>query len=132
MNHSKIVPIFTTDQLLILKEYYCKHFDFKVTFENESYLGIKAKGSETAEIGFMPPENGQSAYNGKGVTLCLDVEDVDAEYERVKQEGLTIATSLNNAPWGDRYFIVIDPIGISLYIYKQIEPTPEFKEYIKE
>jgi predicted enzyme related to lactoylglutathione lyase len=131
MNPSRIVPIFTTSKLAALKDYYCKHFNFVVTFENDSYLGIKAKGSETAEIGFMLPENGQSTFAG-GVTIGLDAKDVDVEYERIKQEGLTIATPLNDAPWGDRYFIVIDPIGISLYIYKQIEPAPEFKQYIKE
>lgn len=132
MNHSKIVPLFVTDQLSTVKEYYSKYFDFTISFENEEYLGLKANGSETVEIGFMIPENGQSVFNGNGVTLCLDVDDVDNEFERVTKEGLTIGTPLNDAPWGDRYFIVVDPIGIALYIYKQIEPATEFKQYIKD
>ena len=36
-----------------------------------------------------------------------------------------------NHPWGDRGFSVIDPIGNSVYIYSDREPTDEFKQYYK-
>lgn len=32
-------------------------------------------------------------------------------------------------PWGDRGFSVIDPIGNSVYIYSDREPSEEFRQY---
>lgn len=38
---------------------------------------------------------------------------------------------LENHPWGDRGFGMLDPHGIILYFYKSIEPAEEFKKYHK-
>ncbi|MEN8262647.1 MAG: VOC family protein, partial [Nitrospirota bacterium] len=59
------------------------------------------------------------------------VEDVDKEYNRLLSLGLTAVVPLEDHPWGDRGFGVIDPNGIILYFYKVIEPTEEFKKYYK-
>jgi len=36
---------------------------------------------------------------------------------------------LEDHPWGDRGFGIVDPNGIILYFYKKIEPAEEFKQY---
>ncbi len=38
---------------------------------------------------------------------------------------------IEDHPWGDRGFSVLDPNGIALYIYSDREPTGEFKAYFK-
>jgi uncharacterized glyoxalase superfamily protein PhnB len=63
--------------------------------------------------------------------LNFKVEDVDAEHARLMKAGLETAMPLEDHPWGDRGFSVIDPIGNSVYIYSDREPSYEFKQYYK-
>ena len=34
---------------------------------------------------------------------------------------------LGDHPWGDRGFCVLDPNGVALYVYTEIEPAPEIQ-----
>ena len=46
-----------------------------------------------------------------GVELVLEVDDVDAELERVRMSGWPIDEQLQERPWGLRDFRLIDPSG---------------------
>ena len=70
-------------------------------------------------------------FAGAGVMLNFKVNDVDVEYTQLTEAGLQTAMPLEDHPWGDRGFSVIDPIGNSVYIYSDREPTDEFKQYYK-
>lgn len=129
MKMKQIVPIMTTNKLAELKEFYTKHFDFKVNFDAPQYLGLVFEGKTSMEIGFMTPGENCVEFSGQGLTLGLVVENVDAEYDRIKNAGLNIVQKPQDNPWGDRSTIVTDPIGIAVYIYQPIEPTEEFKKY---
>jgi uncharacterized glyoxalase superfamily protein PhnB len=61
----------------------------------------------------------------------FSVDDVDAEYVRLTEHGLTPIMPLEDHPWGDRGFAILDLNGITLYIYSNREPASEFKQYIK-
>jgi uncharacterized glyoxalase superfamily protein PhnB len=39
---------------------------------------------------------------------------------------------LEDHPWGDRGFAILDPNGVMLYIYSEREPADEFKQYVKD
>jgi hypothetical protein len=56
------------------------------------------------------------------------VPDVQAEYQRLKEAGLSLVQSLQDKPWGERSFVVDDPNGIHLYIYETIPATPEYQK----
>ena len=49
-----------------------------------------------------------------GVELVLEVDDVDAELERVRMSGWPIDEQLQERPWGLRDFRLIDPSGYYL------------------
>lgn len=68
-------------------------------------------------------------FPGKGVTLNFKVQDVDSQYARLVESGLQVIMPLDDHPWGDRGFSVLDPIGNSIYIYSDREPAAEFKQY---
>ena len=46
--------------------------------------------------------------------MTIEVQDVDAEHERLLQLGLPIVGSLRNEAWGDRHFSIVDPNGIDI------------------
>jgi uncharacterized glyoxalase superfamily protein PhnB len=42
------------------------------------------------------------------------VEDVDGEYARLQAEGVSITTPIETEAWGERYFQVTDPNGVTI------------------
>ena len=47
-----------------------------------------------------------------GLLVVFVVDDADAEYARLQQEGVAITTPLQTEPWGERFFQVADPNGV--------------------
>jgi len=47
-----------------------------------------------------------------GLLVVFVVEDVDAEYERLIDEGVEVTTPIETEEWGERYFQVTDPCGV--------------------
>ena len=125
-------PMVATDKLKQAKEFYMKHFGFRATFDSDEHVCLRSKGETEAEIMFMKPCKEVPAFDGKGLTWCLEVKDVDAEHERLTDAGLQVVRPLQDNPWGDRSFVVVDPAGIPLWIFKPIPPSAEFKAFIKE
>ncbi|MBU2509756.1 VOC family protein [bacterium] len=133
MKLKKLVPIVTTDRINEVKEFYTSYFNFKVCFEMEDkHLSIVSGKDPEFEISFMAPENDQQpTFAGHGLTYCLEVNDVDSEFLRLSNEGLEIVQQVQDNPWGDRSFILLDPAGVAIYIFHLISPTEEFKQYFK-
>jgi PhnB protein len=54
---------------------------------------------------------GPKALKGSPVTIHLQVEDVDAVFERAVRVGAKIKMPLEDMFWGDRYGVLEDPFG---------------------
>ena len=117
-----------TDKLAETKAFYTEVLDFGVTFENEFYLLIHTPNKQ-AELGFLLPNHPTQQplfhppFAGKGMFLTLEVEDVDAWYEKLQQKGVPIAIELRDEPWGDRHFAIVDPNGIGVDVVKYTAPS---------
>ncbi len=132
MRANTLSPCITTDKIEATRDFYIKHLNAKVTFDCGWYVNL-CIGSDGPAIQFMSPQGeDMPSFNEKGVTLNFKVDDVDAEYARLTRAGLDVVMPLEDHPWGDRGFSVTDPIGISLYIYSDREPSEEFRAYFKE
>jgi uncharacterized glyoxalase superfamily protein PhnB len=111
------------------RDFYVRHFDANVTFDCGWHVNFQI-GSETFGLQFMAPqESGSPVCNTAGLTYSFCVADVDAEYERLTCEGLTPIMPIDDHPWGDRGFAILDPNGITLYIYSDRPPAQEFEQY---
>jgi uncharacterized glyoxalase superfamily protein PhnB len=49
-----------------------------------------------------------------GLLVVFVVEDVDGEYARLQAEGVSITTPIETEAWGERYFQVTDPNGVTI------------------
>lgn len=106
-----------------------RHFGFQLVYESDWYVELIAADMPSIGVSFtLPQREVGEFFNGKGVILSFEVEDVDAEYRRLKTAGLDVYQDLQDKPWGERSFVINDPNGVHLYIYKSIPPTPEYKE----
>lgn len=133
MNVDRMAMMVNTDKLDQIRAFYTEHLGFRVTFDGAGYLGLTSVGGG-AELGFMTPNPEQHSmpYGGDGVTVCLEVESPDAEHDRLRSRNIDFGMPLDDYPWGDRAFTVVDPAGVHVYIYRQGKPSAEFAKYIKK
>jgi catechol 2,3-dioxygenase-like lactoylglutathione lyase family enzyme len=110
-----------TPRLKETKEFYVKTFGFGVTFENEFYVLMHTPNHQ-AEISFLLPDHPsqqpvfQSPFQGNGVYLTIEVDNVDLEFKRIKALGIPIEIDLREEAWGDRHFAIVDPNGVGIDI----------------
>ena len=122
----------TTKRVEESRDFYVKHFGAMVTFDCGWYVNLRF-GKETSELQFIAPqEQGPLACNPAGLMYHFCVDDVDAEHKRLTSAGLKPVMPLEDHPWGDRGFAILDPNGVMLYIYSDREPAVEFKQYYKQ
>lgn len=57
----------------------------------------------------------------QGMSLLIQVEDVDGFYEQVKARGLKIYQEPANYPWGHRIFRVKDPDGVVVSLFSPVK-----------
>ena len=120
---------FVTDKVAEAREFYEKHFGAKASFDCGWYVILKLGGdAKGQEVGFMEPQNGASPYAG-GSMLNLTFPNVDAIHTELSGQGIVPAMPLEDHPWGDRGFAVLDPLGTMVYCLTPIEATDEFKAF---
>ena len=130
MKTKELSTCFITSEVDACREFYKNHFSAKAIFDAGWYVNLRIAG-DGPSIQFMQPQDDMPIFNGPGIMLNFNVEDVDKEHARLTKAGLHTAMPLEDHPWGDRGFSIIDPIGNSVYIYSDREPTNEFKQYYK-
>ena len=117
-----------TDKVQESKEFFVSHFGCEVIYEGDEGWFVLLKLGDS-ELGFMKPGLESQAtiyryaFQGQGVWIAIDVEDVDAEYQRIKTLGTPIEVEIRDEPWGDRHFVIVDPngIGVDIVQHKQVE-----------
>ncbi|MEL6537809.1 MAG: VOC family protein [Bacteroidota bacterium] len=116
-----------TEKLPETKKFYQEYLGFTVTFENEFYLLMQAPGGQ-AQLSFLLPEHPsqqpifQPAFQGQGMYLTIEVDDVDTLYQELKAKGIVIQVELRDEPWGDRHFAIQDPNGVGIDLVRYTAP----------
>lgn len=117
-----------TEKIAETKTFYTQTLGFGVTFENDFYLLLHTP-DKSAELGFLLPNHPsqkpifQTAFEGRGVYLTIEVEDVDEIYEQLKAKGISFEVDIRDEPWGDRHFAIIDPNGIGIDLVTYTAPV---------
>lgn len=116
-----------TENLAESKSFYTEKLGFGVTFENEFYLLMHTPNRQ-AELSFLLPNHPtqqpffQKEFNGQGLYLTIEVDDVDTFYADLKEKGVEIKVEIRTEPWGDRHFAIQDPNGIGIDIVTYTKP----------
>ncbi|MDQ6478331.1 VOC family protein [Dyadobacter sp. LHD-138] len=118
-----------TTKLAESKAFYTDILGFGVTFENDFYLLLHTPG-HTSEISFLLPDHPSQQtlfhkpFQGQGMYLTIEVEDVDSIYQEIRNKGIEIKIALRDEPWGDRHFAIEDPNGVGVDI---VQYSPDNK-----
>ncbi|MEO1592154.1 MAG: VOC family protein [Cyanobacteria bacterium J06632_22] len=111
-----------TEQVQASKAFYVQHFSCEVLFESDWFVLLQLGGGE---LGFMLPNLDaqagifRTAFNGSGLWITIDVENVEAQFERLQQSNVDIVEPLKREAWGDYHFVVRDPNGIGVDVVER-------------
>lgn len=81
--------------------------DFTLAFMDESQAQI------AKEAGFKP--------KGLGIFTYVEVDDVDAQFQLIKESGVVPSSEPKDWSWGKREFAVKDPDGYKIIFYSPIK-----------
>ena len=132
MKCTQFYPVIMTDDVAGTARFYRDHFRFAPAFESDWYVHLQSREDEGVNIAVLRgdhetiPEEGRGRVSG--LLINFEVEDVDAEYDRAKADGLPILLPLRDEPFGQRHFITRDPNGVLIDVIKPIPPSAEFLE----
>lgn len=127
-----LFPDICSRDLVESKEFYVSLLGFKVIFEIDWYIQLQSPSVESIQIAFVDI-NHPSVPKGhqktpQGVVVTVEVDDVDAVYQKAFNLKLPVIVELCDEEWGQRHFMVEDPNGLLVDVYAMIEPAPGFAE----
>ncbi len=130
MKVTSYYPVIMTAAVSATAGFYKTYFGFRAAFMSDWYVHLALDGDASVNLAILDeghetvPEAGRGRVSG--LLLNFEVEDVDAEHERLAGAGLPILLSLRDEPFGQRHFITADPNGVLIDIIKPIQPSASF------
>jgi catechol 2,3-dioxygenase-like lactoylglutathione lyase family enzyme len=131
MKTSSYYPVIMTDAVAETAAFYVEHFRFRPLFEIDWYVHLQSEEDPQVNLAVLDcahetvPESARGE-RVSGLILNFEVDDADAEYERVKEAGLPVLVELRDEAFGQRHFITADPNGVLIDVIKPIAPDEEF------
>ena len=130
MKTTSYYPVIMTDDVAASAAFYVMHFGFKEMYSSDWYVHLTSSESDTVNLAVLQWDHETIPQEGRGrvggLLINFEVEDVDAEYERLKAAGLPIMLALRDEAFGQRHFITRDPNGVLIDVIKPIPPSAEF------
>lgn len=69
-----------------------------------------------------------AAGRADGLLVVFTVDDIDADYARLQEEGVEIVTPIETEPWGERYFQMADPNNVIYQLVQWVTPPdPQYQ-----
>jgi predicted enzyme related to lactoylglutathione lyase len=113
------------DDVLASAAFVKDHFGFRETMSADGFVSLVRDDAgfnliflRTGLASFKP--EGLRGHRADGVLVVFVVDDVDGEYARLQEEGVAITTPIETEPWGERYFQVTDPNGVTIQLVQWV------------
>jgi catechol 2,3-dioxygenase-like lactoylglutathione lyase family enzyme len=131
MKLNSFYPVIMAHDVAVSKAFYTDNLGFEITFEADWYVSLKTAGEPPFELALLKADHptipeGFGRPVAGGLILNFEVDDADAEYERLRSAGLPIHLELRTEDFGQRHFITADPNGVLIDVIEVIPPSAEF------
>ena len=100
-----------------VRTFYAVLFDFEVVMDHGWIVTLSSGMTAPVQISI-------ASEGGSGTPVpdaSIEVDDVDAVYQRAKRLGHKITYELTDEPWGVRRFFLLDPTGKLLNILSHLD-----------
>jgi len=101
------------------------HFGFTADMSDDGFVSLSRPDAgfnviylRTGLQTFKPAS--LAGRRADGLLVVFVVDDIDAEYARIQAEGVPITTPIETEPWGERFFQVTDPNGVTIQLVQWI------------
>lgn len=122
-------PVLMTDDVAATARFFRDHLRFDITFEADWYVSMRRDQFELAVLDAAHPTipDGHRGQGSTGLLLNVEVDDVDAEYQRLVTDGpLEALLPIRSEEFGQRHFIVTGPEGVLIDVITPIEPDESY------
>lgn len=122
-------PVLMTNDVPATAAFYRGHFGFQVVFEADWYVSLIRDRWELGILDASHPTVPEPARGivAAGVLMNLEVDDVDAEYDRLVTRGaLEPLLDMRSEVFGQRHFILAGPDGVLIDVITPIEADAAF------
>jgi uncharacterized glyoxalase superfamily protein PhnB len=124
-------PLVTVKNLTASRDFFAAHFGMGVAFQASWVVMLSSPANGAICLGLMTADHpsqppGPEIFDGRGMILTMQVENVTDVHARLAQSGAPIVYGLKDEPWGQRRFMTRDPSGVLVDVVEQIEPEPGF------
>ena len=129
MRFSTLATAVHAEDVPAVRDFYVDVLGFTVAMDLGWFVSLRSEGHDDVEVCVVHRDHAMSAELGgpvRGVVLAFLVDDVDAEYARVVDLGVPVDVALRDEPWGQRRFLVRDPVGTGIEIVQVTTPDPEW------
>ncbi|MCM6776009.1 VOC family protein [Nocardia sp. CDC159] len=131
MHLQSFYPVIGTTRLIESRDFYTRWLGFGITFETDWYISLRRPGAVEYELALLDPAHPTipEGYRQpvRGLLLNFEVDDVDAEWERlVVAGGLRAELPIRTEEFGQRHFIVADPSGVLIDVITEVPPSAEY------
>ncbi|KAM3099098.1 VOC family protein [Phormidesmis sp. 146-12] len=119
------------DDVTASAEFVKQHFGFSEEMSADGFVSLSRQDAgfnliflRTGLETFKPVA--MRGHRADGLLIAFVVDNIDAEYTRLKAEGVTITTPIETESWGERFFQVTDPNGVVIQLVQWMtELTPQ-------
>lgn len=125
-------PVIMTEQVTSSSKFYTENFGFETVFDADWYVSLRmSRGNVPYELALLDASHATlpDGYHKtvQGLILNFEVDDVDAEYERlILGKNLPLQLDIRDEDFGQRHFITADPNGVLIDIIKIIPPSEAY------
>ena len=131
MKTTSYYPVLMTADVAGTAAFFERHFGFRPAFAADWYVHLQSPDDPSVNLAVLDaghetvpePARGRTA---SGLLLNFEVEDVDAEYDRLRAAGLPMLLPLRDEAFGQRHFITAGPNGVLIDVITPIPPDPAF------
>jgi len=127
-------PVVVSSDLTRSRDFY-ETLGFRTVFSGPAWIHMALKDQPRVQLGLMaadlPGMDPLFAKPPGTVMLGVAVGDADATYAALKAAGIGIAMELEDAPWGQRRFGIVDPDGVTVDVAALAKVKTEFVDAIQ-
>lgn len=136
MQTTSYYPVLLSSDVPGASTFYQHHFGFRPLYEADWYVHLQSQADRRMNLAIVgkdhPTIPAMARGRTGGVILNLEVNDVDAHYNRLRSEGADIVLTLRDEDFGQRHFIILGPDGVLVDVIRPIPPSAEHAKLYAE
>ncbi|MBC6460216.1 VOC family protein [Actinomadura sp. HBU206391] len=116
----------TVDDVAASAGFLAEHFGFREAAAADGFASLVRDDAPNViylKRGIEVLPEGFRDQRVSGIIVAFTVENLFAEYERLRAEGVAITMELREEPWGERLFQVTDPSGVVIQLVDWVTPA---------